>query len=402
MSDDDNLNLLDVLYGEHDAEPEALARLGPEDQRALEGLELTRRMLDELPSLEPPRELDAAILAAARSKSGTESEGALAAEPHQSEEEGLWATILRWVGGVAMGPQVAMATIMLAVVGLGLWYFPKESQDPMVGTTVLSPDDGLSQGPVEPAAPLDLDLDPRTNRLRAIEEEEAFEAPAGDPEASRELAGRADNDRRVTAGAVVDGELAPEVADRPEANAPRQARTQEMAPLPALPAVAREETERDEALTPVDAYARGVRRYNRGSFDAAAEDFQFALRAAPGQGVQVSEALHHLANSHRRAGACRQAIGQYERLLAQFPNYGRAPQAMMDLAACYRQTGRISDAVSLLRRAERYQSVAQAARRELLRLESVQRVRERRRSPSPAPSPPAQFDESAAGFKAEE
>ena len=65
--------------------------------------------------------LKAADRAPAAEASRTTSDRA--APPREAEEEdpGLWGSLLHWVGGLAMRPQLAMAMMLFLMVGLGLW-----------------------------------------------------------------------------------------------------------------------------------------------------------------------------------------------------------------------------------------------------------------------------------------
>jgi TolA-binding protein len=189
-------HLLDLVYDELlGAEADALrAHMeGCADCRlSFEKLGRTQRLLAELPMLEAPAPSALAIMAAARAHVGAELPEVRSEAG--ARDEGLWASFLKWAGSFAMGPQVAMATIMLLVVSLGLWYFPNQPRPPEgTGSTVMSPDDEGEVGPsatLAPADPLDLDLDERTGRLvsadQAREQEEArlarqAEAPAAGP-----------------------------------------------------------------------------------------------------------------------------------------------------------------------------------------------------------------------------
>jgi hypothetical protein len=53
----------------------------------------------------------------------------------------------------------------------------------------------------------------------------------------------------------------------------------------------------------------------------------------------------------------------------------------MELADCYRRLGRVTEARTTLERAQRYASVATAARRELTRIHQMERARARAAPP---------------------
>jgi len=449
--------LLDLLYGEiagpEAEEARAHVRECASCGRSFAQLEAAHRLATQLPEPEPPRALDARILAAARQKVGAEPARPRAARAGDSDTAGLWAGILRWLGGFAMGPQVAMATIMLLVVAIGLWHLPGRRREPTAGGgTVVQPEDHGEAAPsatLEPAAPLDLDLDPRTGRLRARDDEGggAAEQTAGRERPRGAQAEAPASPRSQAGGEVVNGPLA-ELAGtrtRQAANVPADVPAQARAGLPTRPAAGRnavplleddgdvamgdavmaqatgarqqgsaapqqaplpaptepaptstldlrrtEGTTASQAPAPdTGAYTRGMDYYRRNDYAGAIRELNRVV-ADPSSGSLVPSALHHLARSHRSAGACRSAVPQYESLLRRFPAYGDAPRAMLELADCYRRVGRLSDARTMLLRAQRYQSVAPAAQRELMRVDQMERARR-------APAPAADMVESEAG-----
>ncbi|RLB45467.1 MAG: hypothetical protein DRJ42_29875, partial [Deltaproteobacteria bacterium] len=175
-------HLLDLVYDEADSKDEAALRAHVEGcascQASFDQLGMARRFAGELPLEEPSAGALDAILAAARAQVGAAEvpvEAGHATEttlgPEPDDDPGLWASIMRWAGSFAMGPQVAMATIMLLVVSTGLWYFPNRRHAPeATGSTVMSPDLEGEVGPMgtlTPAEPLDLRIDERTGRIRA-------------------------------------------------------------------------------------------------------------------------------------------------------------------------------------------------------------------------------------------
>ena len=161
-------HLLDLVYGElDDAEATALRReveACEACREELAELEATKRLADQLP-LEPmPSAARSAILAAARDQAaanaGDERAGGSAEiDAGKSEEKtSIWASVLEWARGLTAGPQVAMATVMLLVVAIGVWYLPQD-RAPEVGTTVMRPDPEGEVAPselAEPAAPVEV------------------------------------------------------------------------------------------------------------------------------------------------------------------------------------------------------------------------------------------------------
>ncbi len=475
-------HLLDLVYDEADSKDEAALRAHVEGcascQASFDQLGMARRFAGELPLEEPSAGALDAILAAARAQVGADEapvEAGQAIEatlgPEPDDDAGLWASIMRWAGSFAMGPQVAMATIMLLVVSTGLWYFPNRRHSPeATGSTVMSPDLGGEAGPTStltPADPLDLRIDERARRIRAGGEmpasprQEALGA-LGAPVAqagqgtgrdgvgvaeSEVIAARDDRNRggledeapadqedQGRGGSVVAGELAelddgysgrnaeqrqqapgaPSTIDsdsllgvggsggsagsstsaspsrrmaqglaRPENTAPSAAPQERPAAAPApatnagVPPSAGAAPAEPAPANAREAYARGMQRFQRGNYWGAAEDFNRVYRHPDGQQGLVPSALHHMARSHRRASSCRTAVTHYSSLLSRYPSYSGAPRAMIELADCYRTLGRLGDARRTLEGAQRHASVASEARRELLRVDQMQRAQRR-------------------------
>ncbi|HEY8429711.1 MAG TPA: anti-sigma factor, partial [Sandaracinaceae bacterium] len=186
--------LVDLLEGELDAaeaEP-ARAHLAECEScaAAFARLERGRELATMLVLEEPPASVRNAVLAAARERAMArapvrvpDSVERPASEPreprHDREDEdgGLWASFLRWLGSLAMGPQVAMAMMLLLMIGIGLWYLPGLRSRPAGDAhAILDPAPGDEAGPsqgLQPAAPLDLEADPRTGRIRPRDEHPA-------------------------------------------------------------------------------------------------------------------------------------------------------------------------------------------------------------------------------------
>ncbi len=442
-------HLLDLLYEEVEAEDAKALRAhvdGCDECRAsFEKLDMAQRLSAELPLLEAPTAVTAAIMEAARAKVGAAAPAEEIESRAVEDEEGLWARFLRWAGSFAMGPQVAMATIMMLVVSIGLWYFPNRQHGPeATGSTVMTPDTEGEVGPsatLSPAEPLALDLDEHTGRIRNREEAQVdgtlarqVDRPASAaPIPAEDLATQGDqvaldgDGESAGFGAVVDGRLAE------EANAPagaerghqldslsslaqagsvgsgrttssstasgsggavaqqRLAAPRQAAPMPApAPNAEREQEAQAPATTTAtegvaeqppanarEAYARGMQRFQRGNYYGAAEDFSRVTRNPDGQQALVPSALHHLARSYQRANNCRLAAPQYRSLMSRFPQYSGTPRAMLELADCYRQLGRLSDARATLEQAQRHSSVASEARRELLHIDQMERAARR-------------------------
>jgi TolA-binding protein len=91
-------------------------------------------------------------------------------------------------------------------------------------------------------------------------------------------------------------------------------------------------------------YQTALAAYQRGDCAAAMPLFERVL-GNPGiaSGTRAS-ALHHLALCEKRAGRCSQAVRRYDGLLADYPGYGRRPEALWESAACHRRLGDLDEA----------------------------------------------------------
>lgn len=134
--------LLDLLYDELD---EAEARSVREELSSCEAcagswerLQGGHMFASHLTLDEPPPALDLAILEAAHAKvSGAPA----VARATPDLGPGIWEQVLDYLRRFAAGPQVAMATVMLLVVAIGLWYVPTDQRRAeVVGETVMTAD----------------------------------------------------------------------------------------------------------------------------------------------------------------------------------------------------------------------------------------------------------------------
>ncbi|MCB9591666.1 MAG: tetratricopeptide repeat protein [Sandaracinaceae bacterium] len=434
--------MVELLYGEltdEDAE-ETQAHLDSCEScgEAYARIQTGQRFASMLDLVEPPVSVLDSVMAAARDRAAGRApvaepapdEIATAPRPDAEDEGGPWAAFLKWIGGFAMRPQLAMAMTLLLMVGLGMWYLPTlRENDPADSHAIVDPAPGDEVGPsasLVPAEPLDLEADPRTGRIRPREEgepaprvavrpttpppppvEPAVVAP--EPEATPEeqqqlaMADPAPRPARPTSGQVVeealpdpriDGELdvAPgESALRTE-RPTTQARTM---PVPAMAADVQSGQMPSPSPAPVapspaqpsgDATARfnqGLQAMREHDYRAASEDFESVIER-PGPDTQrlIPAALHNLARSQRSSGNCAAAVRTYERLLQQHPTYSGVGEALIEGGGCYQRLGRLSDARRLYERARSVPSVASQANRLLAVL--AQQERGAAREPDPA------------------
>ena len=330
-----NVDLLALAYGELEpSEAEAArARLGacPECQAELSRLEALRRLIGPWGAqrFTPPAATDDVILQAARSKVGAGAATTTGTVTAAAPEPGVWDRAVRWLATLAMGPQTAMATIMLLAIGIGLWYFPRTSEHDAeaTGGTVTQIPEGTDVG---------------------ASVQEASE-PSSDWSASPALA---EPDREVQVAPPLPAAPSPAeggdgrggtVAPVPVPSAPtpnpgvrRQRRARARAPArrsAAAPAEAEAPLGAAErAATPFDRddsvqarYQRGVQRQSQGDYRGAIDDFEEVLRApTDADRAVVPDAIRRLADSYQRTGRCDGAVPQYESLLRRFPSYRQA------------------------------------------------------------------------------
>jgi hypothetical protein len=377
--------LVDLLYDELDASSAAEVRAH------LEGCEACRHAMDKLESgrafarkLElAPAPSMAKVLAAAREQAATNRAARDRPEPtHEPEvprerpvEESPLTRVLRWLGAVAMGPQLGVATVLLLVVGIGLWYLPQLG-DGERGREIalLEPEPGSTgeTTTLVPAEPLQLAHDPRTGRVVSVTAEDEAPAPRPPSEPAQ-----------------------PRRPDRPPAEAPE------------LELAAAEQTVPAEEPGPggVEADALPELTTAAGSYEggalppvAAAPAPPATTPAAPRAEVRVERlglddvpapaaadgetlaatALHAQARSLSSAGRCAEAVARYDQLVARYPDYPQGAQASLESADCLRRLGRASAARVALERASRsgVPTVAGAARRGLVELDAQARAAE--------------------------
>jgi TolA-binding protein len=174
--------LLDLVYGELD-EPAAKDARSHLDgcascKTAFEKLSFARKAAAQLAPMDAPSGIDDVVMrsARARARDFAAAHPRAAAAAEAESEGGLWRSVVRFLGGFAMGPQVAMATVFVLVVAIGLWSLPnlRNEETPDEGGTVVEADTGgevVRSPDLLPADPIQLHLDPRAGRVRGEGEE---------------------------------------------------------------------------------------------------------------------------------------------------------------------------------------------------------------------------------------
>ena len=462
--------LLDLALGEI-KEPAASAlraeaQMCPHCGESLRQLQLGAALAARLPLEEPPSSMDAVILAAARARA---SEFAIAAaqsalepgrvgavragfdeppkighavesaiEPAASvaEPPGFLERAREWFQGVALGPQLAMASVMALVVSIGLWSLPTVAPIDTVARTRVSPDpegEAFTELPRSVNSPQDdraHQADVALNIGEARGAREQAQAPAAYGAANRGAANESGaRDGAFSAGNPKpaagrddayegdDSELAAPVRQRSErARAPaqriesggsgggaptagatmqsastnsrvaRRARTastnsrvarRTRTPRPAVEGRLGSTTAPTAPAASASDDAQGVRAYRGGDYAEAEDAPEDVLAGETQLEVPRGNAVHQLARSQRQANACREALGTYRDLFQRFPSYAQTPQALVEAADCQRRVGSLREARRLLEQARRFSTTEAVAIRELRRIETLERASRR-------------------------
>jgi hypothetical protein len=355
--------------------------------RALARLEGGRRAARELVRAEPPR-LDA-VLAAARQKAADARATRAAAESapptpprttndHADEPSSFVDIALRWLGGWAIRPQVAMAALLVLMIGIGVYNLPHfrsgGRSDGHDDGALVEPDvhAELGPSPLAPAEPLRLDVDPRTQRV-------ALGTEAGDDQDQqdeRPTTAHAEADvARTTvrppatmaaraAAPIVAPDVVAEIAPSDTVGRVEEGPLPEVVSAPEQPAV---------VLAPPSAGLAAPRAPSASSPPPAEE----VAPTTPSAAALLPAAILRQARALASAGHCDEAAPRYRSLLADHPDFADAPRAMLELAECDRRLGRIDEADRWLARAEAFPSVSAEARRARSRIDAEQRAYDR-------------------------
>ncbi|MFW6067671.1 MAG: zf-HC2 domain-containing protein [Myxococcota bacterium] len=333
---------------------------------SLDRLEAGHRWAALLPMEEPDPSLDEPILQAARAKAGARAPSGDGAAPDGEDGGGgRWTALVEWLRGLTLGPQVAMAMVMLLVVGIGLLYLPDLRRRPgLQGEPVLEPD---PQGEAAPtAAPAETpeqatgptgegeEAPAEEPRARAGDDDSpaAREAEASPPAAARKAGGEAQRKKKPA---------------RQRAAAPKRSRSAESPSAEAdgrgAPLAESQAFEGESAGT-----ARGAP--SGGNVSASGADGQEAAPAADRSAADTPRTAPRddvlaRARRERASGDCRAALSGYERFLGSTPRHPERSKAMLEVADCYRRVGRDDRARHWLRLASREPDTAAIARQRL-------------------------------------
>jgi len=408
--------LLDLCYGElapaHEREVRAHIHECPTCRKALSRLEAGQALARHLPDEAPSAEMTDRILRAAQAhlrQRGTPLE--------------RFQGVLESMARIAMTRQVAMATMSLLIVFVGLWSIPEltHRRDARNSVVVEAPHEGeagpsrdaLASAPQPAAAPAS-DAAESAPQALALRRRATAPASAGPPrkaaaEVAAKRAERADRAR----GAGAEKEL---LADRQKPNAEGRTSAQRFAPAPPLAAAAPAEAasrvaaaaeaepeakrdsrasqpplgnasgdlvarrhapslDEDDLLEGLSSsspapvtleavFSAGVERYRAEDYTAAAQLFARMLESSA-PSAQRAAALLYLARSERALGRCNRAIRAYETLVRSYGSAQQSAVALSEGVACFDQLGDGAGAQRLLEHATSVPSLSAQATKTL-------------------------------------
>ena len=351
-----NVDLLALAYDELDPSEASAARAKVAQcsgcRVELDRLERLQSTLNRWGELEfsPSTSTDEAILRAASARIG------VAAVPVQPVESGWWERAVRWLASAALGPQTAMATIMLLAIGIGLYYFPRSHRHEAAATggTVTEIPEGMDLG-----------------------------ASIASETADREGDGVAETATQPAEPIPADSELAP-------APSPDIGGATSFGAAGSAPAVRERRRRAATGGRPPLRRARGASAPRAATERVDDADLGQLPRQAP-----EPDALRQIADRDRQSGRCGRAIPQYESLLRAHPGYSERTAVEVDVAECYQQLGRVSEARRALERASRSPTARPRAQRALIHLERQVAAEAARSESAPARVPSRAADTAA-------
>lgn len=350
----------------------------------------------EMPIVEPPPSLDEAILKAAASRLPASSMASGAAPSR-------WSRLGDIIRAALTGPQLAMVTVALLVVAVGLWVVPGDPDD---YATMAEP--MLTQDPEGAHAPLSTPASPGAASASLDEANEALDAEATDSVEEKSALAEVDRSsiRGLRSEALAEApRIATKTAKRaegPPADSIGKSakRSRRMAPgevvdpigPEAMPAPNRSAPSRYAAGGASASSEPGVERQLKRPLNAPVDSMP--LQAQKQEADDPAQALHEKAKSFLAQGQCARSVELYRRLLTTYPGYSRAPQAIVEASDCYRRLGRYDEARAHLQQAMTYRVARRQAEQRLQSLESE--MRSARKSPARKPTGSSDADTAAA------
>jgi TolA-binding protein len=375
--------LLDLAYGELDEVTAAAtkkhvdgcARCGA----ALADVSIVREACRAIEMPEPPFSLDAAILSAARA-AVVSPQSATVRHIAVDRPVSLASRFMSGFASLAMKPQMAMAAVLVVVVGVAL-VVTQQARAPVdeaVPSQALrapaapafeppppaSPPVVLS--PVLPAEPAGVPSRPAEEPALHPIEETVPQVSSGHGSGRRsadERVARADAplrdapERRAGSGGDVIAKSVPSPTTPPAAGG----RAQRGAAMDLAAEETTTEAER-QALSGRAAFESGIGNYNRGRFRDAADDLaEFVARPGDAAGL-LSTAHITRARSFKQLGLFAQAAQEYETYLSRWGSGGSAADARVEAADCYARLGQTARANELYAQAENQAGASSATR----------------------------------------
>jgi TolA-binding protein len=380
--------LLDLCYGELSPALEREVRGHVADcatcRKALARLESGQALARQLPEESVPPELTARIMKHARA--------------HGRKRAWSFRIAQDWfeaIARVAMTRQVAMATLSLVIVCVGLWSLPELTRRRDSRNLVAEgegPSHDVAPAPLPPSAAEAAEQPAELARAGAPK---AAGAPKGRGEAGPAAARRAERpestalaraeskqrERTADKRSALEPDLAAPALSAPAAEpelledqqvadalAERRARSENVQAPAASTAEA--DAPRLGAAAPAttasleDIFKAGLERYRTGDYVAAVQLLSRMLESSAPSG-QRAPALLYLARSERALGRCDRAIRAYETLVRSYGSSQQSAAALLEGVECYDRLGEPVGAQRLLEHATSVPLLATQASRAL-------------------------------------
>ncbi len=391
--------LLDLAYGELDEVTTAAAQRHVEGctrcTAAMADVRVVREACRAIEMPEPPASLDARILAAAHAAVGT-----VTARPREITVDRpipLFARFFDGFAALAMKPQMAMAAVLVVVVGVAVLVgdqarFSDEEAAPSmamrapapppaeirpvpppVDITPTLPGAAPEQAPAAPAPP---------PALRPIEEPNAQPnagpAEVGRRQARDEAAPSDDRDvsrtdaeepvQKMAPRREADGNALVQAPAAGAAGGESERRARSAAPSAPVGASAgfggdvETESAEEQAASGAPMFDRGVANYNRNRYREAADDLgEFVAR--PGNATSlIPTARSTRSRAFTQLGRCNDALREVDFYTRSGGSSGTAAELRVDAGDCFRRNGQIARAEEVYAQAENQAGASEATR----------------------------------------
>lgn len=339
--------VMDLLYGEAGEEQSAEARRHVERcERCASAYSELRaaRKRAELPMVEAPRGFEPRVLEAARQ---------FQKEIPWPRRVGRWVS---WAGAYAMRPQIAMAALLLLMIGSSLLLIRGRPGSEQVGVVRVTEQGVPEREGMDNASPPDpAQLPPAVGELQPRETASEAKARAGFGE---------------NGSAAREAKSSAEMADAPVREAGAQDRDG-LIPSPTGDHAAMQQSNlmpgsgSPSNESPSDPYSEAMAMYR-------ARDFASAYRAFDGiamsGGANAPSAALYAAKSVRASSGCPNALPRFESIAARFSGTGAAVEAKWEAASCSRIMGDFTRARLIYRDLARVENQRERAERELARI----------------------------------